>query len=44
MKVALQGMTHVLELTVNFRHFDLELDDRLGCAYSGYNVFSLRVE
>ena len=43
-KVALEGMTHVLELTVNLGHFHLELDDRLGCAYSGYNVFSLRVE
>jgi hypothetical protein len=37
-------MTHVLELTVNLGHFHLELDDRLGCADSGYNVFSLRVE
>ena len=37
-------MTHVLKLAIDFRHFDLKLDDRLGCAYSGYNVFTLRVE
>ena len=43
-KVALKSMTHVLELAVNLRHFDLELENGLGCTYSCYDVFSLRVE